>query len=136
MVEAKWSGSYPTLCMGEWTLKVNGKNVSGLIPRKLRKSAMNTYGVYEEWHFEDWQEVFEDYEDGLGCEDWIKENKYWLDTITEDYDTQVEIYKAVNKHDWELIHVAFVDGGDYLDSYHCKVYRCKKCGYSKKYKSH
>lgn len=40
------------------------------------------------------------------------------------------------EHDWELIHVAFVDGGDYLDSYHCKVYRCKKCGYSKKYKSH
>lgn len=100
MVEAKWSGSYPTLCRGEWTLKVNGKNVSGLIPRKLRHSAMNTYGTYEEWHFEDWKEVFEDYEDGLVCEEWIAENKYWLDTITEDYDTQVEIYKAINKHDW------------------------------------
>ena len=38
-------------------------------------------------------------------------------------------------HDWELIHDVFVNGGGYYDSYYCKVYRCKKCGYSKKYKS-
>ena len=35
------------------------------------------------------------------------------------------------KHDCELIH----DGGYFGNSIHCKVYRCKKCGYSKKYKS-
>lgn len=40
------------------------------------------------------------------------------------------------KHDWELIYNVFVDGGLFLDDYHCKTYRCKKCGYSKKYKSH
>lgn len=40
------------------------------------------------------------------------------------------------EHDWELIHNGFVNGGEYYDSYYCKVYRCKKCGYSKKYKSH
>lgn len=37
-------------------------------------------------------------------------------------------------HKWELIHDVFVES-DYGD-YHCKVYRCKTCGYSKKYKSH
>lgn len=39
-------------------------------------------------------------------------------------------------HDWELIHDGFVRGADgWSDSFYCKVYRCKKCGYSKKYKS-
>lgn len=33
MVEAKWSGLYPCLCSGEWTLKVNGKDVSDKIPK-------------------------------------------------------------------------------------------------------
>ena len=37
------------------------------------------------------------------------------------------------KHDWELIFDGYVKG-DY-ESYHSKVYRCKKCGYSKKYRS-
>jgi hypothetical protein len=38
------------------------------------------------------------------------------------------------KHEWELIHNNFVDGDS--QSFHCKVYRCRKCGYSRKYKSH
>lgn len=100
MVKAEWSGSYPCLCHGKWTLKINGKNVSDLIPEELRESEMNTYGTYESWHFENWMEVFEDYEDGLDCDEWIEENKYWLDTITEDLNTQMEIYHAINKQDW------------------------------------
>lgn len=100
MVEARWSGSYPCLCNGEWTLIVNGKNVSGLIPKELRHGEMNTYGTYQSWHFEKWMEVFEDYEDGLDYDEWIEENKYWLDTITEDYDAQMEIFYAINKQDW------------------------------------
>lgn len=39
------------------------------------------------------------------------------------------------EHEWELIHHSFVNGGEWGDSYHSKVYRCKKCGHSKKYKS-
>ena len=100
MVEARWSGSYPNLCHGEWTLKVDGNNVSGLIPKELRHDEMKTYGTYQSWHFENWMEVFEDYEDGLVCDEWIAENKYWLDTITNDLDIQEEIYYAINKQDW------------------------------------
>ncbi len=35
------------------------------------------------------------------------------------------------KHDWELILDEYICGG----TSRCKVYRCKKCGYSRKYKS-
>lgn len=37
------------------------------------------------------------------------------------------------EHEWEMIFDNFVKG--WGESYWCKVYRCKKCGYSKKYKS-
>ena len=100
MVEANWSGSYPCLCFGEWTLKVDGKDVSNFIPESLRESSMNTYGTYQSWHFEDWMEVFENYESGLFCEDWIEENKEWLDKITKDEKVQAEIYYAINEQDF------------------------------------
>ena len=100
MVEAKWSGSYPCLCYGKWTLIVDGKDVSGLIPEELREYDMNTYGEYYSWHFENWIEVFESYEDGLVCDEWIEKNKYWLDTITEDINVQKEIYDAISEQDF------------------------------------
>ena len=101
MVEAVWNGSYPTLCFGQWALYVNNKDVTMFIPNELTSSPMYTYGTYERWYFDDnWMETFEDYEDGLACDEWIKENKYWLDNITEDYNTQVEIFKAINEQDW------------------------------------
>lgn len=37
------------------------------------------------------------------------------------------------EHEWELIFNTFVHGA--MNNYDCKVYRCKKCGYSKRYKS-
>jgi len=100
MVEANWSGSYPCLCFGEWTLKVNGKDVSDKIPEDLRESSMNTYGTYQSWHFEDWMEVFEDYEDGLDCEAWIEENDEWLSEITKDYSIKEQIFAAIQSEDF------------------------------------
>lgn len=100
MVKAQWSGSYPCLCSGEWTLEVNGVDVSNYIPDELRHNEMNTYGTYEEWHFEDWLEVFEDYEDGLMCDEWIAENKNWLDVITDDINVQMEIFYAISEEDF------------------------------------
>ena len=38
------------------------------------------------------------------------------------------------KHDWELIFHGEVTT-EFGSHYHNKIYRCKKCGYSKKYKS-
>ena len=37
------------------------------------------------------------------------------------------------EHEWELIFDKYVVG--FFANYNIKTYRCKKCGYSKKYKS-
>ena len=100
-VEAEWSGKYPCLCYGEWTLKVDGENVSNKIPEDLRKEYMNTYKSYEEWRFdENYNEEWECYNDGLKCEDWIKVNGYWLNKIVTDKDIQKCIFHAINEEDW------------------------------------
>ena len=99
-VKAKWSGSYPALCHGKWSISVNGEDVSDLIPEELKTSPMGTEGVYMTWHFENWTEVFEPYEDGLDCDEWIKENEYWLDRITTDAKTQKEIFYAIQQEDF------------------------------------
>lgn len=39
-------------------------------------------------------------------------------------------------HDWELIFDSVVSVGNDVEVYRCKTYRCKKCGYSRRYKSH
>ena len=99
-VNAKWTGSYPCLCFGRWILEVDGKDVSKLIPPELRTNSMNTFGTYQSWHFENWMEVFEDYEDGLGETDWIEGNKDWLSLITDSYETMREIYNAIASEDF------------------------------------
>lgn len=38
------------------------------------------------------------------------------------------------KHDFELIFNTYVTG--VWDDYSVKTYRCKKCGYARRYKSH
>ena len=53
MVKANWSGSYPCLCHGLWTLEVDGVDVSDKIPKGIRDIHMGTYGTYEEWHFDE-----------------------------------------------------------------------------------
>ena len=99
-IEARWSGSYPTLCFGYWTLLIDGEDVSEKIPEDLRDRSMYTFGTYQSWHFENWMEVFESYDDGLLCDEWIEENDYWLKDITDDYSVKEEIYDAFNAEDF------------------------------------
>lgn len=90
---AEWSGCYPCLCSGEWTLFKNGEKVSVEIP--FKKSPANTFGVYSEWYFnEHYCEEFEDYEDGLACDAWCNEYRDYLK-------------KVAPKSDWPLIFAAF-----------------------------
>lgn len=101
MVKANWSGSWPCLCHGLWTLEVDGVDVSDKIPEDIRGVHMGTYGTYEEWHFDEhYSEVFEDYDDGLEEGEWIAENDYWLDTITHDYNVKSQIFKAIQEQDF------------------------------------
>lgn len=98
--KAEWTGSFPTLCLGVWKLYVDGKDKSNLIPRDLRDYPMNTAGTYQTWHFEDWEEVFEDCKDGLECDDWIKENDSWISKIADCYDEKVALFKAFQAQDF------------------------------------
>ncbi len=100
-IEARWSGSYPMLCFGHWTLLIDGEDVSEKIPEDLRDESMNTFGTYQSWHFNDENmEEFDSYEDGMYCEEWIEENDYWLKNITDDYKVKEKIYYAFNAEDF------------------------------------
>ena len=96
MVIAKWSGEYPCRCSGEWSLFIGGINYSHMIPENLRASHMNTAGTYQEWHFVDWVEQFEDYEDGLEFEEWVAENPWVHDLPASLFD----IYLAFQAEDF------------------------------------
>lgn len=96
MVEAIWTGSYPTLCDGVWVLRIDGEDYSDAIPEELRHTHMNTFGTYASWHFEDWQEVFEDYDDGLDYEDWVAQNPWVLNLPTDAF----SIFLAFQAEDW------------------------------------
>ena len=101
MVNAEWTGSFPSLCSGVWKLWVDGVNVSDKFPENLRNDEMNTYGTYYTWSFgNNWDEEWDMYEDGLEQDSWIKENNYWLSTITKDYEVKIQIFEAIQMHDW------------------------------------
>lgn len=99
-VIAEWNGRYPCLCHGKWSLIINDEDVSLYIPDELRCSPMNTFGTYQSWHFENWIEVFEDYQDGLKMDEWIEKNTYWLHRITKDEKILQEIYDAIQEEDF------------------------------------
>lgn len=98
--KAEWTGSYPSLCFGVWRLYIDGKDKSDLIPEKLRRHPMDTAGMYQTWYLEDWEVVFENYEDGLECDDWIKENDFWISKIADCYDEKVALFKAFQDQDF------------------------------------
>lgn len=98
--KAEWSGSYPNLCRGKWTLYMDGDVVDTEIP--FQGNEANTHGIYDEWYFgEDYDEQWDSYSDGLECEAWCKEYKDWLSTIAAESEWS-DIYDAFNAEDWRL----------------------------------
>ena len=100
MFRAIWSGAYPNLCSGSWMLFRDDTDISYLIPEEMRKSPMNTFGVYQSWTFdESYSEQFEDYEDGLKCEEWAKANP-WVAKIVNSPDELEDLFLAFQEQDW------------------------------------
>ncbi|MGF6375044.1 hypothetical protein M2140_000078 [Clostridiales Family XIII bacterium PM5-7] len=97
---AEWTGCYPALCAGEWTLEEDGIDISKMIPEDLRNSPMYTFGEYSQWEFIDWQEQFSDYVDGLNCQEWVEENFEWLSKITTHKSEMEDIFLAFQEEDW------------------------------------
>jgi hypothetical protein len=98
---AIWTGEYPTLCRGEWKLFYYGKDVSWKIPEAKRDGPMKTFDKYFTWGFnENGSEEWSSYQDGLKEEAWIKENKWWLESITCSSEEWRDLYRAFQESDW------------------------------------
>lgn len=97
---AEWTGDWPCLCYGKWKLFKDGKDVSNLIPKDKSTSPMKTKQVYSQWHFEDWMDVWEYEVMGLDLPEWVKENKSWLEKITDNPDEYEDIYEAFKEEDF------------------------------------
>lgn len=102
-ITAKWTGTYPCLCHGEWEITIGGKEVE--LPKDVRYSHMSTYGTYAEWSFggdSGWEEQWDYYEDGLTYEPWVETNSWWLrDLHLTDTETQA-LYNAIAEEDWRF----------------------------------
>lgn len=111
--KAEWTGSYPSLCVGEWKLyrkyeeiledgtkDIGYDNISNLIPEDIKHESMDTLGVYNSWYFNsDYIKQFEDYTDGLDFKEWCKDNESWIHLICDPKDYKA-LYEAFNEHDW------------------------------------
>lgn len=96
--KTEWTGTWPCLCCGEWILYKNGKKVDTNIP--FGEDDAGTYGSYDLWSFgEDYSEEWEEYEDGMDCNEWIEAYKDWLKTIAEE-DEWEDIFGAFQINDW------------------------------------
>lgn len=98
-VEATYTGEPCNMCDGEWCIKINGINVSDKIPDEVRKGSMDTLNIYSYFNGSD-EEDLEEHEGGHCEEEWIKINKYWLDTICTDKNVQQEIFREIQKNEF------------------------------------
>lgn len=106
-VSASWSGSYPTLCYGEWEIIINGIEL-----QNLENENFETFGEYGQWRMTiDWEDEFYTVEEGNTKHEWIdmvrKENTNNLITSLTDagFDPNDDkilsaLYEAINCVDW------------------------------------
>lgn len=108
----KWSGAWPCLCFGEWSLfKPDGTEID---PKTIPfndyvyedgewwsdPTPAYTEGEYETWYFgEDYLEEWETYKDGYCCDIWIEKNREWLESIADPSEFE-DIYKAFQENDF------------------------------------
>ena len=100
MVKVNWTGQFPNLCRGEWSLEVDGEDYSELVPFNddtWGAEEADTYGVYTRY---DGDGNYKEYEDGMEENEWIAENKQWLSKITTETGVWLQIYKAFQEKDW------------------------------------
>lgn len=101
-----YTGAFPNKCSGNWTIIINNKEIE--LIDSLKSSPMNTAGVYTRWSFGgDYEEIWEDYKDGLEFGEWIQSEKFKdlkESFFNSDVELQLtewrEIYKALQEHDW------------------------------------
>ncbi|MCK9476551.1 MAG: hypothetical protein M0R46_11560 [Candidatus Muirbacterium halophilum] len=109
-IKVEWSGSYPNLCSGEWTIRINEMVIP--IPEERIGGSMGTSGEYSRWYFgENYEEHTEHYYDGDDSE-WSNDDnwlKYAIWCLSEyhslrfigDLDRLYDrIYNEISENDW------------------------------------
>lgn len=101
----EWSGSYPNLCSGSWTIMID--QMVFPIPEDKINSSMGTPGDYSLWYFDgNYSEQFDQYySNGDDNFDWIK---YSLECLCEGYSLKInniedisnKIYDLISYNDW------------------------------------
>lgn len=104
-ISVKWTGSYPTLCYGEWIITINGIKLEG-----LDTDNFGTYGTHQQWKFVNWIEKFYDVESGSEQPEWVeyakKENPNNLITALQNAGFEItdellgQLYVEINSCDW------------------------------------
>jgi hypothetical protein len=103
-LDVQWNGGDWSLCMGEWSVHINDAPIA--LPKEFLNDHMDTAGEYDTWHFEDWSDVWETYYCGLDRNEWIKENKVWiepwLDSLNLEYDNKdlENLYNQISDQDF------------------------------------
>ena len=96
-----WTGSWPSLCCGEWKIIINGIVLTG-----IENSSFGTEGDYDSWYFdENWSEVFETYFVGKPfSEEWLNTNglsdsllRHGLVLAQEE---KLDLYEKIQSEDW------------------------------------
>ena len=100
MFDVSWSGSYPTLCSGKWTILKDGEDVSGAIPKDLRVSYMNTQKEYVCLSLDKDNQIQKTpLIRGLDRSTWMNIN-VWIWNICSNDEEANELYDEIVKQDW------------------------------------
>ncbi|QQV88990.1 hypothetical protein [Providencia phage PSTRCR_121] len=111
-IDVTWTGGYPTLCFGKWKIIIDGIELTGLDSQEF-----NTAGTYDTWHFEDCDDVWEIYRDGLYFDAWYK-------TLLEQ-DTN-GLKSSLIRHGFDVENKAFIE--DLYNKINAKDWRHNSCG--------
>ena len=88
------------LCHGYWIITRNGKDVSYIIPKGLRRCPMDTYGTYRRWVFEHGLETWKTYKSGFVFDEWIRKHHKWVYEICDNNFEAEELYRKIQEKDW------------------------------------
>jgi hypothetical protein len=101
-ISVDWTGNYPSLCLGEWEIIIDGIKLTG-----IEDNHFDTYRSYQEWSFDgDWEEHWEDYKDGLAFDEWFEKPPNGLKASLRRHGIYltlsqwVVLYRKIKECDW------------------------------------
>lgn len=105
-VNVMWTGEWPRRCKGRWIFEVDGKDYRYLLPFANDDGVdlpADTFGTYECWDMDsEGEREWYHFENGLDIEDWIDQNREWLEVITPHENEWDDIFYAFQEHDWRF----------------------------------